>query len=154
MALSEAFQRTKEFELVASVTDLAAVLDVVSQKPCDLAILDLNMPGMNGLSGVAKLQAQSPGLKIALISGDIDDRIIAAGRKAGIVGFLLKAFEPSVIIAAVKLMLTGETYVPYDVKVAAKADNSGPSSAAAGPTDLTARELEILLRMARGASHK
>src|ERR1041385_1532408 len=120
MALSEAFQRTKEFELVASVVDLAAALDIVKQKPCDLAILDLNMPGMDGLAGVTKIQAQSPTLKIALISGDMDDRVIAAGRKAGVVGFLLKSFEPNIIIAAVKLMLTGETYVPYEVKAAGK----------------------------------
>src|SRR5256885_9841852 len=103
-ALSEIFQRSKEFELVAAVKDVAAARDFINQNPCDLAILDLNMPGMDGLAGVATLQSCAPGLKVALISGDMDARIIAAGMKAGVVGFLPKSHDQNIILAAVKLM--------------------------------------------------
>jgi two-component system nitrate/nitrite response regulator NarL len=152
-ALSEIFQRSADFQLVAAVKDLAAALDFINQNPCDLAILDLNMPGMEGLGGVAKLQARAPGLKIALISGAMDDRIIAAGMKVGIVGFLPKSYEQNIIVAAVKLMLTGETYVPYELRAAAKPPAvSDAANEATG--DLTERERTILLLMARGAAHK
>jgi DNA-binding NarL/FixJ family response regulator len=108
---------------------------------------------MDGLAGVVKLQACAPSLKIALISGHMTERIIADGMKAGVVGFLPKSFDQNVLVAAVKLMLTGETYVPFELRVVPKA--AGPvADEAASATDVTERERAILLLMARGASHK
>jgi two-component system, NarL family, nitrate/nitrite response regulator NarL len=158
-ALSELFQRDKSLTLIAAVADLAAALDILNEQSCDLAVLDVRMPGMDGLAGVSKVRERCPEAKIALISGDIDATTVAAGMIAGVTGFLPKSFDPDVILAAVKLVLAGGTYVPHGLPgpdpgpAPAAAPVAAPAAnGAAGP--LSEREREILTLMARGSSHK
>jgi two-component system nitrate/nitrite response regulator NarL len=152
-ALSELFQRDPAFSLIGAVADLPTAIALLEQHRCDFAILDVHMPGMEGLAGIAAIHARWPATRIALISGDIDPAIVAAGMRAGATGFLPKSFDPEVILAAVKLVLAGGTYVPHDVRpVAADLPAAAPATAAA--MALSEREREMLSLMARGATHK
>jgi DNA-binding NarL/FixJ family response regulator len=151
-ALSELFQRERGFTLLGAVADLPAALELVRHDGCDLAILDVRMPGMDDLAGVEKIRQCCPDGKIALISGHIDAPIVAAGRRAGVVGFLPKSFDHDVILAAVKLILAGGIYVPYDLSPGDA--HISPPPAAGGSPPLSPREREILTLMARGATHK
>lgn len=151
-ALAELFQRDAAFSLIGAVADLPAALALLDRHRCDLAILDVHMPGMDGRAGAAAIHARWPGTKIALISGEIDAATVAAGMKAGVSGFLPKSFDPDVILAAVKLVLAGGTYVPHDVRLGEQEPPPMPGTGA--PASLSAREREMLGLMARGATHK
>jgi two-component system nitrate/nitrite response regulator NarL len=147
-ALAELLQRDPAFALVGAVADLPAALALLDRHCCDLAILDVHMPGMDGLAGLAKIRERCPGTRIALISGEIDGSLVMAGMKAGVTGFLPKSFDSDVILAAVKLVLAGGTYVPHDARSASDPPGRGAA------TPLSSRESEMLTLMARGATHK
>jgi len=154
-ALADLIRRTPEFELVGAVEALDPALLLLAERPCDLALLDLRMPGMTDLSVLSALRARHPETKLALISGNLDSEAVSGGLRNGIVGFLPKSFDPPVILAAIRLILSGAIYVPHEL--AALASEPAPPSAAAGgaePANLTEREREILAMMVAGASHK
>jgi DNA-binding NarL/FixJ family response regulator len=152
-ALADLIRRTPEFELVGAVEALDPALILLAERPCDLALLDLRMPGMTDLSVLSALRAKHPDTKLALISGNLDSEAVSDGLKNGVVGFLPKSFDPPVILAAIRLILSGAIYVPHEL--AALASDPAPASAASGePSNLTEREREILTMMVAGASHK
>lgn len=78
----------------------------------DLALIDLGMPGALGVSHIAQVHALRPDLRIAVISGVDDLATMQAAMKAGARGFIPKAYSPDVMLSAVKLMLSGDLYVP------------------------------------------
>ncbi|MGH6880566.1 response regulator [Hypericibacter sp.] len=154
-ALADLIRRTPEFELVGAVEALDPALSLLAERPCDLALLDLRMPGMTDLSVLLTLRTKHPETKLALISGNLDSEAVSGGLKNGIVGFLPKSFDPPVILAAIRLILSGAIYVPHELAALASEPASSPSAAGgAEPSTLTDREREILTMMVTGASHK
>ncbi|HWA43590.1 MAG TPA: response regulator transcription factor [Hypericibacter adhaerens] len=155
-ALADLIQRTPEFQLVGAVEALEPAVTLLAAQPCDLALLDLRMPGMTDLSVLGTIRTRYPDTKLALISGNLDSDAVAGGLRNGIVGFLPKSFDPPVILAAIRLILSGAIYVPHELAAFAS-DAAAPASPAGNgiePTPLTEREHEILTMMVAGSSHK
>jgi DNA-binding NarL/FixJ family response regulator len=151
-ALSELFRRAKGFNLIAAVGDLPSALELLSREPCDLVLLDVYMPGMDGLTGISKVRECRPEVKIALISGRIDSTTVDAGLAAGVKGFLPKSLDHDVILATVKLILAGGVYVPHDLaRTEAATEEAAP---AADAEVLSSRERDILCQLAAGATNK
>jgi DNA-binding NarL/FixJ family response regulator len=138
--------------LVGVVADLPAALELLDHDGCDLAILDVRMPGMEGLAGISKVRERCPDAKIALISAEIDAATVETGLEAGVTGFLPKSFDHEVILAAVKFILAGGTYVPHDIRPIT--DNPSVAPDTGDSAGLSSRERDILTLMARGATHK
>jgi DNA-binding NarL/FixJ family response regulator len=154
-ALADLIRRTPELELVGAVEALYPAMSLLAERPCDLALLDLRMPGMTDLSVLSALRVKHPDTKLALISGNLDSEAVSGGLKNGIVGFLPKSFDPPVILAAIRLILSGAIYVPHELAALVSNPAATPASASGGePSNLTEREREILTLMVAGASHK
>lgn len=150
-ALAELIGRNADFVLVAAVDSLHAVLTTLAHGPCDLAVLDLRMPGMDGVAGIKKLRERWPEVKIALISGDLEADVVRLAIAEGAGGVLPKTFDTDVLTAALRLVLAGATYVPHEMQAGA---TSAPSVRNPATHNLTTRELEILQHMAYGEAHK
>jgi two-component system, NarL family, nitrate/nitrite response regulator NarL len=161
-ALAELIDRSEEFLLLGAVDDLAAALSTVKAAQargsnCHLALLDLNMPGMDGVAGIRTLRKLAPETKIVLISGNLQPTIVGDALAAGVSGFVPKSFNPDVILAAIRLVLTGAIYVPHDLVTPAPAAVSAEHETNVGTTArpaLTPREIDVLTRMARGETYK
>jgi len=151
-ALVELLARTDDFELIGAVDGLLPAVALMEQKACDLAIVDLGMPGMEGVGSVRLLRDKRPEAKIAVISGALSGAVVADGLAAGIRGFLPKSFEHDVILAAIRLILAGGIYVPHDLAPAASASSEAVGGLNGSP--LSVRELQILQRMVNGDRHK
>jgi DNA-binding NarL/FixJ family response regulator len=154
-ALATVFERAGDIDTVASVENFEAALAAVAAGDVALALLDLDMPGMNGVGGIAQLREQHPGTRVAVISGSLGSAKIREALTAGACGYLPKTFEPHMILAAVRLMLSGAVYVPPDALVDAETaepgrDPRGP----AGSRSLTPRELEVLQMLTKGSANK
>lgn len=121
----------------------------------DLVILDLHMPGMNGLEGLQRLKAKFPNLPTVVISGQATNEQAREALNKGASGFLPKDVSGEAMLKALELVLAGEVYVPsmaltlegtgsgkYDF------DQENPMS------DLTMRELEVLGLLTQGCSNK
>ena len=124
-----------------SVDEAAAAL--ADDPLADLLILDLRMPGMNGLEGFDRLRAAHPGLPIAIMSGAARPDEIRAALARGAAGFLPKTLSGTELVAAVSQMLAGGTYVPPGL-----ADEAEPLA------NFTRRERDVLALLLKGLSNK
>jgi DNA-binding NarL/FixJ family response regulator len=117
----------------------------------DLALVDLHMPGMNGVDGVRALRLAHPALPIVVASGDSDPATIRSLLALGVRGFLPKSESAEVLVHALTLVGAGGTYVP--------ARAMDDLAAAAPPTrgdvhGLTPRQQDVLRCLVRGLPNK
>ncbi|ETA50954.1 response regulator [Ponticoccus alexandrii] len=141
-----AYLNGTEIEEVQTVATLDEALQVVEETGSfDLVLLDYNMPGMNGLDGLTRMQAANAGRPVAILSGSATREIADAALKAGAQGFIPKTLSARSLLSAARFMAAGETYVPLEFLQQQPADKGGP---------LTRRELEVLRGICEGKANK
>jgi DNA-binding NarL/FixJ family response regulator len=111
--------KLKMAELAESVTFSVAMTaqelaDVLAQAGAsfDLALLDLSIPGANGLSHIEHARSEHPTLPIVVLSGNEDAELMRRLLDLGVLGFIPKAYSPEVMLSAVRLVLAGGIYIP------------------------------------------
>lgn len=130
--------------------DLAGACKLIdTEDPYDLVLLDLNMPGMNGLEGLKQAMAMKGGQRVALLSGEATREIAERALEAGAAGFVPKTLPAKSMINAVKFMAMGEQYAPIDFMTAVDETPSHPLA-----DKLTPRELQVLKGLTEGKSNK
>jgi DNA-binding NarL/FixJ family response regulator len=164
-ALGTLVSRTSDMELVGAVETFEEAMGAVAAEPAiTLVLLDLDMPGMNGLSGVRRLREAHAATRVAIVSGTLAPSVIREALAAGASGYIPKTLEPDLIVAALRLMLAGAVYIPSDAlddtrppasRDGFEHDTRGPHPAQRGsPAALTPRELEVLHLLVGGAGNK
>ncbi len=96
----------------STAPNLDIALDIASSTRFDLALLDYNMPGMDGLNGLRRMM-QCDVRNFALLSGRISSEIIDEALDLGISGFIPKTLNPNVIVEAVRDISSGEKFPAY-----------------------------------------
>jgi DNA-binding NarL/FixJ family response regulator len=146
------------FDSVIETGGFDEALDRLADTPAiKLALFDLSMPGMGGPSSLAVVRANYPDLKVAIISGQEDRANVEASIAHGLQGFIPKSLSDDAIIAALKDILAGRTFLP-SVTVAKAA--TAPPAASAAPTasavmeGLTPRQRDVLAGIVRGLANK
>jgi DNA-binding NarL/FixJ family response regulator len=123
----------------------------------DVVLMDVRMPGLDGISATREVLAISPEIKVAILTTFEDDDYIFGALDAGASGFLLKRTRPEDLMAAVHTVAAGEALLSPSVtrRVIERAAEHPPPdvSAHARLTDLTPRELEVLELIAHGLSN-
>ncbi len=121
----------------------------------DLILLDLNMPGMNGLHGLITLRNEAPMTPVVIVSAEEDKQIIMQAITYGAAGFITKSSPREEMSQALQQILAGNTYMPADV-VQADADDNQPARSMDSElfSSLTRRQLLVLERMSMGESNK
>ncbi|WP_411891782.1 response regulator [Yoonia sp. SDW83-1] len=142
-------QSENGIETAAVGTLDAAHTRITSDEPYDLILLDYNMPGMNGLSGLIRTLEMEGGQRVALISGEAKREIAEQALEAGAAGFVPKTLSAKSMINAVRFMAMGEQYAPVDFMTAVEETPSNPLA-----DKLSARELEVLKGLTEGKSNK
>ena len=127
-----------------------------------LILLDLSMPGMNGMRGVEALHGEHPDVPLVILSGDSRRETVLGAVQAGASGFISKTVSGVAMVNALRLVLSGETYLPSsaisedDYGVGADStDGNGGGERAPSPLDgLTPRDREILALVVEGLTNK
>ena len=149
-ALSGAF---KGIEL-----DEAGTLDAVTARldrdsDVDLVLLDLKMPGVQGLSGLMFLRAQYPAVPIAIVSASDEPHIIRRALDLGASGFVPKSIAVEEMRRAVAAILEGGVWAPEGLDAAAPGDREGDALAQRVAT-LTPQQMRVLMMLKEGLLNK
>jgi DNA-binding NarL/FixJ family response regulator len=153
MGLRQLLAREPGLQIVAeATTGLEAVSAVVEHRP-DILLLDISMPGLNGIEVARTVQAQAPETRIVILSMYADRRYVAEALRAGARGYLLKSSPPAEVLRAIQRVAGGQFHLGEGVDqiLAEFVQESGP--AAASPFGvLSARERQVLQLLAEGKS--
>jgi DNA-binding NarL/FixJ family response regulator len=140
--LKQIFAATSNFEVIGEAASGAEVLQRLGQVPCDLLLLDLNMPGISGADLIAQVKAYRSDLPILVLSMHNEPQTVTRMLKAGAKGYLTKDCEPDVLLAAIRTVAAHGNYI--DPVIAAKMMFGTPTAPQSSPhLTLSERELEI-----------
>ena len=112
----------------------------------DLVLLDLGLPGCRGLDALSRFRREFPKLPLVVLSGDCDRGTILGALDAGAVGFIPKTSKPDVMIAALKVVAAGGTYVPPEALEGVDARSQA--------LDLTERQRDVLRLILKGYNNE
>lgn len=149
-----------EHEVVGAVTDGQALLDAAARLRPDLVIIDIAMPGLDGIETTRRLQASAPDVRVLVLSIHAEPSYVRAAFAAGAWGYLTKISAPEEIERAVQEVLAGRFYVSPEV---ARSAVDGPGTGAAchhvespvrAGEDLTPREAQILRLVSEGLGNQ
>jgi len=138
--------------VVEEAGDLAGVNAALeADRDCDLVLLDLNMPGVRGFSGLLLLRAQYPDVPVMIISAVEDVGVIRRAFELGAAGYLHKSVSPPEIRRAIETVLAGEVFVPEG------ADLPGDDAQTAllqRLATLTPQQVRVLMMLSDGLMNK
>ena len=150
-ALRHLLQDLDDNTKVIEAVDGESVRSFVTAHPhLDLALLDLKLPGVNGLDLLTELRNGYPDLPIVVLSGVEDAATMRAVLVRGAMGFIPKSSSNRVMLGALQLVLSGGRYLPPELFSAAMA--TAPGSAM--DLKLTERQRDVLKLMVQGQSNK
>ena len=148
-----------DLEVVGEATDGRAALEVARAVVPDVVLMDIRMPEMDGLEATRQLAADptTAGVRVLILTTfDLDEYVYDALR-AGASGFLLKDALPDDLVAAIRVVASGEALLAPRVTrrlIEEFAQRPEPSAASLAPVDgLTDREVEVLHLVAKGLSN-
>lgn len=124
-----------------------AAIALMTREPVDIAVLDLNLPGLGGPEAIRALLGARPGLKVLVFSTHSEPIYVRKSLEAGAQGYVGKNAPPEELTRAIRAVLRGRAYV--EAELAEEMEVRGPGRSL---DELTTRELEILRLLALGRS--
>ena len=144
-------------EIVGEASDGRDAVRAVGQLTPNLVLMDLTMPGMNGIEAVTEIKRRYPDVRVLVMTLHKTEEFIHASLKAGADGYILKDATHDELRVAIRNVLQGKTYLSMDVsgKVVSGYLGGGKSASGSSVFDtLTHREREILKLVAEGNPNK
>ena len=142
-ALAALLNREPDIEIVAEVARGDAVVPAAQANQPDVALLDIEMPGGNGLDAAAALRKALPSCRTVILTTFGRSGYLQRAMESGVVGFLLKDAPASDLAVALRRVMAGERVVDPELALAALSQGTNP---------LTSREREVLSASLFGAS--
>jgi len=155
----EELLRSRGVDVVAAVGSGEEGVTQALELAPDIILLDVKMPGMNGIETLGKLRANNVTAPILMLTMSRDDNDLRAALRGGATGYLLKDMEPEDLVPALQAAMRGDNVVAKEMvgtlaRIVQGQTSEAPPRPAAPFADLTPRELEILSHVAEGQSNK
>jgi DNA-binding NarL/FixJ family response regulator len=154
--IREFLEQSGDISVVAEATDGPEAIELVAEHQPDVAVLDIQMPGVTGIEATRRIKAEHPGVRVLVLTAYDDDPYIFALLQAGASGYILKTADSSELVHAVRAVHRGESALDPVVaqKVVKQLTSGRPLGAQTTVETLTERELEVLRLAARGMTNK
>jgi DNA-binding NarL/FixJ family response regulator len=144
-----------EFDVVATASDGRAVLDAAKKVLPDLILLDISMPGLNGIEAALRLRQSNPGAKLIVLTMHADLSFVRAAFEAGVSGYVLKQSAATELVTALRQVGNGRRYISPLIRKNLGTDTPDLSrSPKMRSGDLTPRQREVLQLLAEGRVRK
>jgi DNA-binding NarL/FixJ family response regulator len=144
-----------DMEVVADAEDGRTAIELAQKLQPDVALMDISMPGLNGLKATAKLKECCPEVHVLAVTRHKDDGYLQQVLKAGASGYVLKQSPPAELLHAIRAVANGGKYLDPTLAGKVMGRYSGRRSVInEGGTDVSDREVEVLRLVAWGHSNK
>ena len=138
-----------DIQVVGEAGDYTELRDVLRRTPCDVLVLDINLPGRDGLDVLTTLKAEGSPIKVLIVSMYPEDQYAIRSLRAGAAGYVNKAGDPMLLINAVRTVALGRKYVTPDI-AQMLVDSLTDVPPEAPHNTLSDREMQTLLKIASG----
>ena len=146
-AVRASLEREEDLTVVAEAQSAESLPALVGQTGADVVLLDVRMPGVDGLTALEQLRERYPSVAVVMFSGIDDPTLVRAALERGAAAFVLKHVDPRDLAATVRQVVNGSVFRPLDLLGSVK-------EAAVQQTRLSKRELTILEALNSGGSNR
>ena len=147
-------EESGEMQVVAEAADGREAIRLVNKTAPDVAVIDISMPGLDGLEVISQLQTQHPKLPILVLTMHEEGQYVVRTIQAGAMGYLTKQSAPEQLVCAIRKIYEGQRYITDEaaeslaLKVAKGSNGTSPLDS------LSMRELQVLRRLAMGHTNR
>lgn len=144
--LKQIFALISDITVVGEAGCGAELLDVLARTPCNILLLDMNMPGLSGVDLIKRVRTDYPELPIAVLSMHIEGQIASRALDAGAAGYLTKDNEPEILVGAIRKVASGGKFIdPVLIETLVFNRQEGVPH-----EGLSARERQVFIMLASG----
>jgi NarL family two-component system response regulator LiaR len=148
------FLKTANIAIVGEAADGCEAIRLADQQRPDVVLMDLVMPGMDGIEATRRIKAMHPPIEVLALTSYIDEEKVLDALSAGAAGYVMKDVSPGELVRAIQAAAAGQVYLSPAAASYLAAHVRPRREPAPNPDALTARELEVLQRIARGLSNQ
>ena len=147
-------EKLPSVKVIGEVGDGREALNLVKLHRPDVVLMDIAMPGLNGLEAAKRMTRDFPGVRIIILSMHNNEEYVVRALKAGVAGYLLKKAATAELETALHEVLRGNIYLSREACLHTKFQLQGIASQTSPLEKLTARQREILQLIAEGQNTK
>lgn len=152
--LRRLIEESGDMEVVAEADDGRSALREIEKTPPDVAVIDISMPGLDGLEVISRLRDRFPQLPVLVLTMHEEGQYVVRAFEAGARGYITKQSAPEQLVNAIRKVIGGSRYLT-DEAAEALAIRVARGKREQSPLDsLSMRELQVLRRLAMGSTNR
>ncbi len=152
--LRRVLEDSNEIEVIAEAADGETALDKAMNTKPDVAVIDISMPGMDGLEVVTRLKSYCSGVPVLILTMHDEEQYVIRAIEAGAMGYVTKQSAPEQLVAAVKKIHAGGRYLTEKASEALALRVIRGTKPHTLTESLSMRELQVLRKLALGATNR
>jgi DNA-binding NarL/FixJ family response regulator len=147
-------EESGDMQVVAEADDGREAIRLVKKTDPDVAVIDISMPGLDGLEVISQLQTLHPELPILVLTMHEEGQYVVRAIQAGAMGYLTKQSAPEQLVNAIRKVHDGQRYLTDDAAEALALRIARGSNGQSSLDSLSMRELQVLRRLAMGQTNR
>jgi two-component system invasion response regulator UvrY len=148
--LRRIIEESEDIEVVAEADDGRNAIQLAREKEVDVAVIDISMPGLDGLEVISQLKLYRPELPIIVLTMHEEEQYVVRAIEAGAMGYVTKRSAPEHIVKAIHQVMSGSRYLTAEATEALALRIAKGAGSKSSLDSLSNRELQVLRRLALG----
>jgi DNA-binding NarL/FixJ family response regulator len=148
--LRRIIEESEDIEVIAEADDGRIAIQLAQEKQPDIAVVDISMPGLDGLEVVSQLKVYRPELPIIILTMHEEEQYVVRAIEAGAMGYVTKRSAPEQLVKAIRQVMDGSRYLTPEASEALALRIAKGAGGKSSLDSLSNRELQVLRRLAMG----
>jgi len=148
--LRRIIEESEDIEVIAETDDGRTAIQLAREKKPDVAVIDISMPGLDGLEVISQLRIYLPDLPIIMLTMHEEEQYVVRAIEAGAMGYVTKRSAPEHIVKAIHQVMSGFRYLTAEASEALALRVAKGAGSKSSLDSLSNRELQVLRRLAMG----